>query len=472
MPIPWGPTLAPRFLFGFSNCYDISPPAVRCQSSLDTPSCLISEQNSLANGLNPTPAPAVGWSDPAVASVGQHGGAIAPAVELMSVDLSDESRDVSSEVSGQPLDLNCCIQYLQNVNISSKAKCWNRTLLEDMSALVQVMSPKGVIVCTSSSHQTLGYGTSDLIGESLDVIYQPSDVAVLMREFTKAEALESNLTLRLKARSGQYMWFQGTCSIQTDSGRRWVTTTLLQQPIAPLSNRALRSADERSRKHGFWVSLSTSGLVLHLFGDPRKPLGIPAEDLVGTTLQDLIQQDEARTKFENLLTRAHEGAVVSSTLTLLSGRGHRLEASVVVYPGPLGDRRRPYYLLAHCSILRPPDRRHKASSKKAPSPLPGGGDDDDDDVLRGLDTEGCGPLIYEIHRLRAANRDLHKELETLQKRDTPRRRFRRHGGDPAQGCANCHTKVSPEWRRGPGGLRNLCNRCGLRWAKTRAVGGI
>ncbi|KAK8869333.1 DDE superfamily endonuclease [Apiospora arundinis] len=36
------------------------------------------------------------------------------------------------------------------------------------------------------------------------------------------------------------------------------------------------------------------------------------------------------------------------------------------------------------------------------------------------------------------------------------------GGDPALGCANCHTKVSPEWRRGPSGIRNLCNQCGRR----------
>lgn len=34
-----------------------------------------------------------------------------------------------------------------------------------------------------------------------------------------------------------------------------------------------------------------------------------------------------------------------------------------------------------------------------------------------------------------------------------------------QDCANCHTRVTPEWRRGFSEQRDLCNSCGLRWAK-------
>ncbi|KAK4041570.1 hypothetical protein C8A01DRAFT_14707 [Parachaetomium inaequale] len=32
-------------------------------------------------------------------------------------------------------------------------------------------------------------------------------------------------------------------------------------------------------------------------------------------------------------------------------------------------------------------------------------------------------------------------------------------------CTDCGTLESPEWRRGPGGPKTLCNACGLRWAK-------
>ncbi|KAK2739933.1 blue light receptor [Onygenales sp. PD_40] len=32
-------------------------------------------------------------------------------------------------------------------------------------------------------------------------------------------------------------------------------------------------------------------------------------------------------------------------------------------------------------------------------------------------------------------------------------------------CTDCGTFSSPEWRKGPGGKKTLCNACGLRWAK-------
>jgi GATA zinc finger len=39
---------------------------------------------------------------------------------------------------------------------------------------------------------------------------------------------------------------------------------------------------------------------------------------------------------------------------------------------------------------------------------------------------------------------------------------------PRRQCANCGQLNSPEWRKGPDGQRNLCNRCGLRWSKARS----
>lgn len=36
-------------------------------------------------------------------------------------------------------------------------------------------------------------------------------------------------------------------------------------------------------------------------------------------------------------------------------------------------------------------------------------------------------------------------------------------------CAQCQSTDSPEWRKGPNGPKELCNACGLRYAKTLAV---
>ncbi|KAL0565361.1 hypothetical protein V5O48_016661 [Marasmius crinis-equi] len=38
-------------------------------------------------------------------------------------------------------------------------------------------------------------------------------------------------------------------------------------------------------------------------------------------------------------------------------------------------------------------------------------------------------------------------------------------------CANCKATSSPEWRRGPSGLKDLCNACGLRYATSKKKGG-
>ncbi|KAK7997814.1 hypothetical protein PG989_005854 [Apiospora arundinis] len=413
--------------------------------------------------------------------------------QAVPVDKSEVNKDASLS---SPLNLLSCLQSLENVDLTSLfavTPSWSSTVLENMRALVQVLSPKGMIVYASTAHEKLGYSSSELIGKSISDFYHPSDVAVLMRELKHTKSANLDLMLRLKQRSGQFAWFQSAGSVRTDHSRRWVTLTLLEQHISHLSSSALWEAHERSTTHGIWVKLSTSGLILHIFGDPYVPLGLCANELVGTALQDLMKQRDAKAEFETLLGSARYGGVVSSTVILINSRGHRLETNIVLHPGALGDRTRPYYFLAHCSILQPSARRKQkallsehcsrpytiarsvasiATNKAAPTSIVGNdGVNDDQDILGGLDPDRCGPLPYEIHQLKAANRALHDELQSLLKRAKQRRRYQRHGGDQALGCANCHTKVSPEWRRGPSGIRNLCNRCGLRWAKIRRDSG-
>ncbi|KAI9810554.1 MAG: blue light receptor [Thelocarpon impressellum] len=62
------------------------------------------------------------------------------------------------------------------------------------------------------------------------------------------------------------------------------------------------------------------------------------------------------------------------------------------------------------------------------------------------------------------NRLLAEELQSLLSSKKKRKR-RKGAGQMQKDCANCHTSVTPEWRRGPSGSRDLCNSCGLRWAK-------
>ncbi|KAK8029452.1 white collar 1 protein [Apiospora rasikravindrae] len=477
VPIPWGSSPIPRFIFGFTNVYELGPPAIACRLGLDIPISLIAGPSSLVNEQSLTSASTVEWLDRAPVTPYHRGDStVVQGVEPVRAVPMDKPEVNEDAGTSTPSDLFSCLQGLENVDPTSLAAAtpyWNRTVLENMRALVQVLSPKGMIVYASTAHERLGYSSNDLIGKLLDEIYHPSDVAVLTRELKHPESTNLDLILRLKQRSGQYAWFQSAGSVQTDHGRRWLTLTLLRQHISHLSSSALSEAHERSTSHGIWVKLSTSGLILHILGDSYKPLGLFANDLVGTTLQDLLKQRDAKAELETLLGSARYGEVVSSTVILINGRGHHLETNI--HPATPARRKQkasssefrshPYSVARSIASI--------ATNKAVLASTVGDdGVNDDQDILGGLNADQCGPLPYEIHQLKAANRVLHDELQGLLKRATQRRRYQRRGGDPALGCANYHTKVSPEWRRGPSGIRNLCNRCGLggpRRAVTRAA---
>ena len=63
-----------------------------------------------------------------------------------------------------------------------------------------------------------------------------------------------------------------------------------------------------------------------------------------------------------------------------------------------------------------------------------------------------------------ANRALAEELAGLLSAKKKRKRRKGVGG-VVRSCANCRVRETPIWRRGPSGMRGLCNSCGLRWAK-------
>jgi len=71
---------------------------------------------------------------------------------------------------------------------------------------------------------------------------------------------------------------------------------------------------------------------------------------------------------------------------------------------------------------------------------------------------------YELRQMEINNRLLAEELVGLLSNKKKRKR-RKGVGNAVRDCANCHIQATPEWRRGPSGNRDLCNSCGLRWAK-------
>ncbi|KAL2151598.1 hypothetical protein VTH82DRAFT_6696 [Thermothelomyces myriococcoides] len=119
-----------------------------------------------------------------------------------------------------------------------------------------------------------------------------------------------------------------------------------------------------------------------------------------------------------------------------------------------------------------------AAAVTYPRPMAAGTDDDkddeSDDIFAELRTTRCTSWQYELRQMEKVNRLLAEEL--MQLMANKKKRKRRKGGGSGAGaggnggavvkdCANCHKTDTPEWRRGPSGNRDLCNSCGLRWAK-------
>jgi hypothetical protein len=88
----------------------------------------------------------------------------------------------------------------------------------------------------------------------------------------------------------------------------------------------------------------------------------------------------------------------------------------------------------------------------------------EDNLFDELKTTKSSSWQYEIRQLEKKNRMFAEEVQSLLAAKKKRKR-RKGAGQMQKDCANCHTRVTPEWRRGPSGQRDLCNSCGLRWAK-------
>jgi hypothetical protein len=88
----------------------------------------------------------------------------------------------------------------------------------------------------------------------------------------------------------------------------------------------------------------------------------------------------------------------------------------------------------------------------------------DDNIFDELRTTKCSSWQFELRQMEKVNRILAEELGGLLSNKKKRKR-RKGVGNIVRDCANCHTRNTPEWRRGPSGQRDLCNSCGLRWAK-------
>jgi PAS domain S-box-containing protein len=398
---------------------------------------------------------------------------------------------------------------------------WDRVLLENTDDVVHVISPKGLFLYLSPScRRILEYDVSELVGTALSSICHPSDIVPVTRELKDASAgLPVSVVFRIRRKKRGYTWFEshGSLSVEQGKGRKCIILVGRELPLYALSRRDIDTAGGINENE-MWSKLSTSAMFLFVSSNVQVLLDRSPGELVGTSLQALMRP-ESRVQFCRALEKAKTGERVTYKHEILNRRGSAMQAQTRLYPGDITAGHKPTFLIAQTRFLKTTPRpvtptltlhgnpkrldaidlnssEEGTSLGRTPTstgydgwPTPGSsvsasdpithaggieGTQDlafaSDDIFNELTTTRCTSWQFELRQMEKSNRLLSEELAFLLSNRKKRKR-RKGAGHLQRDCANCHTRVTPEWRRGPSGQRDLCNSCGLRWAKQMSRSG-
>ncbi len=364
-----------------------------------------------------------------------------------------------------------------------------------------------------SSRKVLEYDPSELVGTALSSVCHPSDIVPVTRELKDTSTGAAvNVVFRIRRKHSGYTWFEshGSLHLEQGKGRKCIIMVGRERPVYALGRDEILSVGGFGESE-LWTKMSTSGMFLFVSSNVRSLLDRQPDDLVGTSAQALMRAD-SKLEFGRSLELARIGVRATFKHDVQNKRGQTLQARTTIYPGDACEGQKPTFLVAQTRLLKPPrtlNRQAATISPKAdqrpssPASSAGGisggnktpqstGGNPKGTNGNGITTQagGSGLLIGNQHEALASEENVFDELKTtrstswqfelrqMEKRNrllaeelqillsSKKKRKRRNGAGPLQkDCANCHTRVTPEWRRGPSGNRDLCNSCGLRWAK-------
>lgn len=400
-------------------------------------------------------------------------------------------------------------------------RMWDRLLLENTDDVVHVLSLKGLFLYLSpSSRQVLEFSPSELVGQPLSSVCHPSDIVPVTRELKDCVAGQPvSVVFRIRRKVSGYTWFEshGSLCVEAGKGRKCIILVGRERPVYAIDTKDVEEGGGIGENE-IWSKLSTSGMFLFVSSHSRNLLDRTSEELRGTSIMALMRGD-SKVEFGRVMERARTGRRVGFRHEVMTRRGVFMMAQTTLYPGDAGENQKPTFLVAQTRLIGKPPR---TPAKKNSGTAPNSGDQSQqqpsgqpDPTLTGsgtpnsglsastllkehvmtvaggqgltlgtqdlalsspsnlfleLQTTRCSSWQFELRQMEKDNRLLAEELAGLLQRKKKRKRRWGKGAvglgavEPRE-CKNCHTRSTPEWRRGPSGKRDLCNSCGLRWAK-------
>ena len=419
-------------------------------------------------------------------------------------------------------DVSAILSTIGNGESEYAKRMWDKILLENADDVVHVLSLKGLFQWVSpAAARVLEYEPAEIIGTALSSVCHPSDIVPVTRELKDTSTGAAvNVVFRIRRKNSGYMWFEGHGSLHTEQGKGRKSIILVgrERPVYTLSKSDI-VATGGIGENELWTKMSTSGMFLFVSSNVRQLLDRQPDELIGVSIQSLMRSD-SKAEFGRILEHARTGKKASVKHEMINRRGQVLSAYTTLYPGDATEGLKPTFIVAQTRLIKfsrgaPPPRpqiygkNERPSSDsmesgagsstqqlRAPAQSTGtmtpssnsnlymntdgsaatyagqnglviGHQDDslasEDNLFDELKTTKSSSWQYEIRQLEKKNRILAEEVQSLIA--AKKKRKRRRGKDQQKDCANCHTRVTPEWRRGPSGQRDLCNSCGLRWAK-------
>jgi pre-rRNA-processing protein SRD1 len=374
----------------------------------------------------------------------------------------------------------------------------DRVLVENTDDVIHVLSFEGELLYLSPScRKVLEYDSNELIGKTLSTICHPSDIGPVIRDLRSCTTSDPvSVMYRVRTKYSGYMWFESHGSWHIgDRGRQYMVMTGRVCPVYHLDQLA-NIGDGRLAENDLWAKLSISGIILFMSSKARPVLGRVPDDLVGKGIHDLIPAD-ARVDAKQALEVARTGQQTSFNHKIRHKKGHMLQVQTTLYPGDTKEGEKPSFLVAQLRFPKSPQTgqgtekvvpanitatfsrdisvtgRRNVTAAGQPtsdkSAMGSSGDQyvpahDEPILFAELNTARGSSWQFELRELEKQNRALSDEVQRLLARRKKRKR-KQSIAPVEKTCAMCQTRTTPEWRRGPSGNRDLCNSCGLRWAK-------
>jgi PAS domain S-box-containing protein len=385
----------------------------------------------------------------------------------------------------------------------------DRILLENADDVIHVLSLKGLFLYLSpSGRRLLEYDTNELVGNALSSVCHPSDIVPVTRELKQSVPGASiSVAYRIRRKYSGYMWFEclGSLHVDPGKGRKCLILVGRERPVYALGKAAVLGAGGIGESD-LWSKMSISGMFLFVSSNVRALLDRQPAELFGRNIHEFMR-DESRGELGKALDITRTGRQATFKHELRHKRGHVLQAQTRLYPGDSKPGSKPSFLIAQTRLLKslrsnflpsrtptvlspegdfspgfatsatigssstlehPRDASSTLSSRSLDSSTEAGlGSQEDtilpeDNIFEELKCTRSSNWQFELRQIERRNRLLAEELQGLLSR---RKKRKRKKGPFEKACVSCNTRITPEWRRGPSGNRDLCNSCGLRWAK-------